>query len=288
MKLIDGKALAEKIKDGITSEILTFSGPRPGLAIILIGDRPDSTLYVGLKEKQAKAVGIDTHVYRCDDDIKQADLISTIEFLNNDPAIDAILVQLPLPKHLDTDTIINTIKPEKDVDGFTKKNLEMLMSEDNNAEAILPPVYAVILAMLQSIDFSLYEKSVVLIANSDIFADNLAEVLRRQGAEVTLVENTLENISEKTLSADLLISAIGKPHYITREMVNTETVIIDIGISKGSDGKIKGDVDFENLQDIDGWVTPVPGGVGPMTIAMAFWNTLQMFKKNKNLLQTTK
>jgi len=162
------------------------------------------------------------------------------------------------------------------------------MSEDNTVEAILPPVYAVIIAMLQSIDFSLYEKSVVLIANSDIFADNLAEVLRRQGAEVTLVENTLDNISEKTLSADLLITAIGKPHYITKEMINTETVIIDIGISTGSDGKIKGDVDFENMQDLDGWVTPVPGGVGPMTIAMAFWNTLQMFKKNKNLLQTTK
>lgn len=281
MKRIDGKALAEKIKDGIASEIHSLSGPRPGLAIILIGNRPDSTLYVGLKEKQAKAVGIDTHLYRCDDDIQQEDLISTIEFLNNDPEIDAILIQLPLPAHLDTTTIVNTIHPEKDVDGFTRKNLDMLMSEHQNTEAILPPVYAVIIAMLQSINFSLQNKKVVLIANSDIFAGNLAEVLRRQGAAVTLVENTNEKIAEVTLTADLLISAIGKTHYITKEMVKPGTVIIDIGISTGLDGKIKGDVDFENLEDIEGWVTPVPGGVGPMTIAMAFWNTLQMFKKRQ-------
>lgn len=282
MKLIDGKALAEKIKTGIATEIHSFSGPRPGLAIILIGNRPDSTLYVSLKEKQAKAVGIDTHLYRCDDDIKQEDLISTIEFLNNDPMVDAILIQLPLPKQLDTTTIVNTIKPEKDVDGFTKQNLELLMSEDHNTEAILPPVYAVIIAMLQSIDFSLQNKKVILIANSDIFADNLAEVLRRQGADVTLVDNTNEKITEKILTADLLISAIGKSHYISKEMIKPGAVIIDIGISKGVDGKIKGDVDFENLQDVDGWVTPVPGGVGPMTIAMAFWNTLQMFKKRQS------
>jgi methylenetetrahydrofolate dehydrogenase (NADP+)/methenyltetrahydrofolate cyclohydrolase len=281
MKLIDGKALAEKIKDSIATEIHSFSGPRPGLAIILVGNRPDSTLYVNLKEKQAKAVGIDTHLYRCDDDIKQEDLISTIEFLNNDPSIDAILVQLPLPKELDTTVVVNTVKPEKDVDGFTQKNLEMLMSENKNTEAILPPVYAVIIAMLQSINFSLQDKQVVLIANSDIFAENLAEVLRRQGAAVALVENTNEKIVEMTLTADLLISAIGKTHYITKEMVKPGTVIIDIGISTGPDGKIKGDVDFENLESIDGWVTPVPGGVGPMTIAMAFWNTLQMFKKRQ-------
>ena len=281
MKLIDGKALAEKIKDSIATEIHSFSGPRPGLAIILVGNRPDSTLYVNLKEKQAKAVGIDTHLYRCDDDIKQEDLISTIEFLNNDPSIDAILVQLPLPKELDTTVVVNTVKPEKDVDGFTQKNLEMLMSENKNTEAILPPVYAVIIAMLQSINFSLQDKQVVLIANSDIFAENLAEVLRRQGAAVALVENTNEKIIEMTLTADLLISAIGKTHYITKEMVKPGTVIIDIGISTGPDGKIKGDVDFENLESIDGWVTPVPGGVGPMTIAMAFWNTLQMFKKRQ-------
>jgi len=142
--------------------------------------------------------------------------------------------------------------------------------------------------MLQSIDFSLQDKKVILIANSDIFADNLAEVLRRQSAHVTLVENTNDTITEQSLTADLLITAIGKPHYITKEMIRSNTVIIDIGINTGSDGKIQGDVDFENLQDINGWVTPVPGGVGPMTIAMAFWNTLQMFKKSKNLLQTTK
>ncbi len=281
MKLIDGKALAEKIKTTIADEIHSLNGSRPGLAIILVGERPDSSLYVGLKEKQAKSVGIDTHLYRCDDDITQANLISTIEFLNNDPAIDAILVQLPLPTHLDTHAIINTINPAKDVDGFTKKNLELLMSESENQTAILPPVYAVIIAMLQSINFSLEGKQVTLLANSEIFADNLSEVLERQGGIVTLVEHTTENLQAITLQSDVIISALGKPHYLNSEMIKSGAVIIDIGISHGDDGKIKGDVDVSGLDNIEGWLTPVPGGVGPMTIAMAFWNTLQMFKKRQ-------
>ncbi len=270
MKLIDGKALAEKIKTTIADEIHSLNGSRPGLAIILVGERPDSSLYVGLKEKQAKSVGIDTHLYRCDDDITQANLISTIEFLNNDPAIDAILVQLPLPTHLDTHAIINTINPAKDVDGFTKKNLELLMSESENQTAILPPVYAVIIAMLQSINFSLEGKQVTLLANSEIFADNLSEVLERQGGIVTLVEHTTENLQAITLQSDVIISALGKPHYLNSEMIKSGAVIIDIGISHGDDGKIKGDVDVSGLDNIEGWLTPVPGGVGPMTIAMAF------------------
>lgn len=282
MKLIDGKALAEKIKATISKEIHTLNGPRPGLAIILVGDRADSSLYVGLKEKQAKTVGIDTHLYRCDDDITQANLISTIEFLNNDPAIDAILVQLPLPDHLDTHTIINTINPAKDVDGFTKKNLELLMSETENQTAILPPVYAVIIAMLQSINFSLENTQVALLANSEIFADNLSEVLQRQGGIVTLVEHTTENLQDITLQSDVIISALGKAHYLNSTMIKPGSVIIDIGISYGTDGKISGDVDVSDLDNIEGWLTPVPGGVGPMTIAMAFWNTLQMFKKRQS------
>jgi methylenetetrahydrofolate dehydrogenase (NADP+)/methenyltetrahydrofolate cyclohydrolase len=275
------KPWLKKIKTTIADEIHSLNGSRPGLAIILVGERPDSSLYVGLKEKQAKSVGIDTHLYRCDDDITQANLISTIEFLNNDPAIDAILVQLPLPTHLDTHAIINTINPAKDVDGFTKKNLELLMSESENQTAILPPVYAVIIAMLQSINFSLEGKQVTLLANSEIFADNLSEVLERQGGIVTLVEHTTENLQAITLQSDVIISALGKAHYLTSEMIKPGTVIIDIGISHGDDGKIKGDVDVSGLDNIEGWLTPVPGGVGPMTIAMAFWNTLQMFKKRQ-------
>ncbi len=281
MKLIDGKLLAEKIKDGIAAEILGFAGLRPGLAIILVGDRPDSALYVSRKEKQAKTVGIDTHLYRCPENIPQAELISTIKFLNADKSIDAILVQVPLPAGFDTDLIVNTIDPEKDVDGFTKKNLDLLMGESGDT-AILPPVYAVIIAMLQSIDCALDSKKVVLLANSDLFEGNLAEVLRRQGADVALTETNDPNLSAQTSQADILISAIGRPRFITKDMIKDNAIIIDIGITM-IDGKPVGDVDFESVKDKAAFITPVPGGVGPVTIAMTFWNTLQMFKKRKQL-----
>lgn len=282
MKLIDGRALAEKIKDGIALEIQALNGLHPGLAIILVGNRPDSKLYVSLKEKQSKAVGIDTHVYYCEETIEQTELIKTIEFLNKDSAVDAILIQLPLPAHLDTTTIINTIVPEKDVDGFTRKNLAALMQSDTT-EAIMPPVYAVILAMLSSIGQSLEKKTVVVIANSDIFENNLAEVLRRQDAEVLLADVKQTNLTETTKQADIIITAIGKAHYITADMVKPGVTIIDIGISAGADGKICGDVDSSSFDKIDGYLSPVPGGVGPMTIAMAFWNTLAIFKRRKKI-----
>lgn len=281
MKLIDGKLLAEKIKDGIAAEILGFAGLRPGLAIILVGDRPDSMIYVGRKEKQAGTVGIDTHVYRCPENITQDELIATINFLNADENVDAILVQLPLPAGLDTDLVVNTIAPEKDVDGFTRQNLDLLMGASSET-AILPPVYAVIIAMLQSIDCPLAAKHVVLVANSDIFEGNLAEVLRRQGAVVTLTDTDDSELGENTRQADILISAIGRPHFITGDMVKEGAIIIDIGITM-QDGKPLGDVDFDSVKDKVSFITPVPGGVGPMTIAMAFWNTLQIFKKRKQL-----
>lgn len=282
MNLIDGRALAEKIKDGIAKEIYALNGPRPGLAIILIGERSDSQLYVRLKEKQSRAVGIDTHVYYCEADITQDKIIETINFLNKDDSVDAILVQLPLPSHLDTETIVNTISPEKDVDGFTKKNLEALMKNDMKS-AVLPPVYAVILTILSSINQPLTDKKITLVANSDIFVGNLAEVLKRQGGNVIIADSKDKNLSSLTKEADIIITAIGKPHYITKEMVQPGATIIDIGISTDSDGKVQGDVDADSLKDIQGYLTPVPGGVGPMTIAMAFWNTLEIFKRRKQL-----
>ncbi len=282
MKLIDGKLLAEKIKDKIATEIIALGDRRPGLAIILIGERPDSTMYVGRKEKQALSVGIDTHVYRCDDDTSEEKLIEMIEFLNNDDTVDAILVQLPLPKGLDTDRVVNTIDPAKDVDGFTRINLEKLMSGADDT-AILPPVYAVILAMLESINTPLTEKHVALLANSDIFEDNLAEVLRRQGATVALISPDDSDMIDECASADILISALGRAHFITEEMVKPGAIVIDIGISMNEEGKPRGDVDFDSVKDKVSFITPVPGGVGPMTIAMAFWNTLQIFKQRHSL-----
>lgn len=271
MNLIDGRVLAEKIKDKIALEISSLKGPRPGLAIILVGERPDSKLYVGLKEKQAGTVGIDAHVYRLAEDITQAELLKTINFLNIDPEVDAILVQLPLPKQLATETIVNAINPAKDIDGFTKENRQRLMSE-KTAAGFMPPVYAVIIAMLQGINCDLNNKKVCLLINSDIFEDNLAEILKRQGAQLTT----------ETKEADIIVTAVGRADSLTAEMVKDNAVIIDIGITQKADGKITGDVDALSMKNKPGWLSPVPGGVGPMTIAMAFWNTLTAFKKRKN------
>jgi methylenetetrahydrofolate dehydrogenase (NADP+)/methenyltetrahydrofolate cyclohydrolase len=279
MKLIDGKLLAEKIKDKIALEIVGFNGPRPGLAIILVGDRPDSVLYVNLKEKQGLTVGIDTHVYRCAEIISQDELLATINFLNNDKMVDAILVQLPLPEHLNADIIVNAINPDKDIDGFTKENMRRLMSDENLPTGrqenigLMPPVYGVILAMLESIDCELNNKKINLLVNSDIFEDNLEEILKRQGAEI--IANTKE--------ADIVITAQGKAKSLTADMVKDDVVIIDIGISHDANNKVVGDVDAESMKNKPGYLSPVPGGVGPMTIAMAFLNTLITFKKQKNL-----
>ena len=279
MQLIDGKQLAENIKKDIAHTIHTLGGPRPNLAIILVGDRPDSQLYVSLKEKQAKAVGIDTHLYKCEAEITEQELLDMINFLNKDRAIDAILVQLPLPEHISTHKIIEALDPQKDIDGFHSYNLARLNNE--TADKIIPPVYGVIITMLQSINYDLTGKQVCLIAKADIFENNLADLLQHLGAQVSLTKITDGDLSDKTRRADVLITAVGQPGYITAEMIKDQAVIIDIGITK-INGEVKGDVDFASVQDKAGYLTPVPGGVGPLTIAMAFANTLQVFKQQRN------
>jgi len=271
MNLIDGRALAEKIKDKVALEIHSFKGPRPGLAIILIGERSDSQLYVSLKEKQAKTVGIDTHVYRCAKSTSQEELLKMIDFLNADKTINAILVQLPLPEQLQTDLIVNRIDPNKDIDGFTKENLHRLLDE-SGASGMMPPLYGVIFSMLESINYSLTDKQVAIIGNSDIFGKNLEEVLKRQGATISELKN-----------ADIIVTAVGKANSLTADMIKDNAVIIDIGITQNVAGKVCGDVDALSMKNKPGYLTPVPGGVGPMTIAMAFWNTLATFKKQKNI-----
>lgn len=276
-QLINGKEIAEKIKDSIVAEILTFKGKRPNLAIILIGDREDSKLYVSLKEKEAVRVGIDTHVYRCVDTTPESEILKMIECLNNDDLIDAILVQLPLSDVFDTDKIIKAIDPKKDVDRFHPDNLKKLF-ESCSHEEVLPPVLKVVLEMLKETTLDLKDKQICIIANSDIFGKSLAHVLECRGAKTLCTEIDDKDLSVKTLNADVLISAVGSPHFIKKEMVKKDSVIIDIGISK-QDGKVMGDVDFDDVEDKVAFITPVPGGVGPMTIAMLFLNTLELFKK---------
>jgi methylenetetrahydrofolate dehydrogenase (NADP+)/methenyltetrahydrofolate cyclohydrolase len=281
-QIIDGKKLAEKIKDNIVKEILELNSNkpdcqnRPNLAIILIGDREDSKLYVRLKERQAREVGIDTHIYRCPSNIPEKEILETIDCLNKDKSIDAILVQLPLPEGFNTDKIIKAIDAKKDVDRFHPDNLKIITSSCD-VKNILPPVHGTILEMLKNINCDLADKQICLVANSDIFGKSLVKVLECRGAKVKTVKADDKNLGEKTNKADILITAVGRPKLIKEEMVKRDAVAIDVGITKEKE-KICGDVDFENVKKVASFITPVPGGVGPMTIAMLFRNTLELYK----------
>jgi len=286
-KIIDGKKLAEKIKDNIVQEIikLNYGKPelthrRPNLAIILIGERPDSELYVTLKEEQAKKIGIDTHLYKCPENISEQEILEMIDHFNKDELIDGILVQLPLPKGFDTDVIIRAVNPAKDVDGFHPHNLKILFQTCDYKKYTVPPVLAVILEMLKSIDCQLKNKQACIIVNWDVFGKSIAKVLQCQGAQAEIAHPDDNDLKNKTKKADILITAVGRKQFIKKDMIKKDAVIIDIGITREGK-KVFGDVDFEDVKDKVSFITPVPGGVGPMTIAMAFRNTLELYKRNK-------
>jgi len=284
VKIIDGKNLAEKIKDEIVKEIVKLNGGRPenclirpNLAIVLIGEREDSRIYVARKEAEAKKVGIDTHLYKCGAEISEGELLEIIKCLNEDDSIDAILVQLPLPAKIDTDTIIMSVDSIKDVDGFHPDNLEQLL-KNCDLNGLMPPVFAAVLEILKSIDCQIKDKQVCVVANSDIFGKSLAHVLKCQGAKAEAVKADSHDLIKKSKQADILITAVGKPEFVKKEMIKDQAVIIDIGITM-QNGKTTGDVDFNDVKDKAGYLTPVPGGVGPMTIALALKNTLEIYKK---------
>ena len=283
-KIIDGQALAKKIKNQIVKEILklnegrTDCQRRPNLAIILVGEREDSKLYVNLKEKEAKKVGIDIHTYKCPINIEEKKVLSMIKCLNDDELIDGILIQLPLPKGFNTNKIIKAINPAKDVDCFHPENLKIILKTCNHNH-ILSPVFSAILEMLANINCQLKNKQICIIANSDIFGKSLAKILVCRGAGTKTVKANDKNLGEKTAQADILITAVGKPKFIKKNMIKKDAIVIDIGITK-KEGKICGDVDFNNVKDKVSYITPVPGGVGPLTIAMLFKNTLELYKNN--------
>ncbi len=285
--IIDGQKLAEKIKDKVVREIVETqnfaslqNGPRPNLAIILVGNREDSELYVSLKEKEAKKVGIDTHLYKLTEKCAEAEILEVIDYLNNDNLIDAVLVQLPLPETINVDRIVKAIDPAKDVDGFHPDNLKILFATCDH-EQVIPPIIRAVLEIFKSINFDLAGKEVAVLANSDIFGISMGKVLQCRGAKVSVVGPDDKNLTEKTSRADVLITAVGRPKFIKKEMIKKDAVIIDIGITQ--EGKrVCGDVDFENVKDVTGFITPVPGGVGPLTIAMALKNTLELWKNKYN------
>ncbi len=294
MKIIDGRSIAEEILDEVKKEVEVIEGRpyyatyfakttkvkkaskgrRPGLAIILIGEREDSTIYVGLKEKKAKEVGIDTHLYKCDSSTEEKEIFEVIEHLNRDEQIDAILVQLPLPEKFDTNKIIEKIDPKKDVDRFHPDNLKILQSTCKHGH-VMPPVFSVILKVLEQVDYNLKGKEVCIIANSDVFGKNLTKVLECREASVVMATPEEEDLAKKTVKADVLISAVGQPEFIKDYMIKEGAVVIDVGITK-ENGKVYGDVDFENVIEKVSYITPVPGGVGPITVAMLLKNVVAL------------
>ncbi len=260
VKIIDGQAIAEKVKDEIAQEIFESNGARPNLAIILVGEREDSKLYVSLKQKEAVKVGVDTHLYELEEKTSEEELLSVVDFLNKDESIDGILIQLPLPAYLDADKIISAMYPNKDVDGFHPEHPDYIIS----------PVLAAVIACLDEIKFDYRGKTACVFYNSEIFGASVKEILENRDVEILPVEKSDE--------ADILISALGLPLSIKKEVIKEGAVLIDIGTTK-VDGKVLGDIDFEDVKDKAEYITPVPGGIGPMTIAFLFKNVLEIFKR---------
>lgn len=273
-QIIDGKKIAEDIKAEIAGEIFQ-NFYHPNLAVILVGDDEASKLYVSLKKQAAKKVGIEFSEYLMPANTTQSQVLEAIEFLNKDEETDAILVQLPLPKQLDAGTIIQSIDPEKDVDGFHPENIKKLLNNDTDFTPGLP---LGIIKLLESTKENLAHKKAVIIAKSEIFYQPLKKLLNDLKVATEIVDPKNKDIKKITQQADILISAAGIAFFITADMVKDQAIVIDVGTNKVNDYTV-GDVDYSSVFTKTSHITPVPGGVGPMTVAMLLYNTLQLYKK---------
>ena len=282
MKL-DGKELAKKLKLQIKEEIFSLRekvGRAPGLAIILVGENPATKIYVGSKIKGCNELGIESFAHFLSADAREEEVLSLIEELNKDERVDGILVQLPLPKHIDEKKVIDKIALNKDVDGFKPENLGLLMLGDENS--MHPCTPAGIMELLKEYSIELVGKDVVMVGRSNIVGKPMASLLINAGATVTVCNSKTKDLKAKTREADMVIMAIGQPKFLTEDMVKDGAIIVDVGINRTDDG-LFGDVDYEGVNNKVSYITPVPGGVGPMTVAMLFANTMKAFKKINNI-----
>ncbi len=279
--IIDGKQIAGEIREKLKQQIeqLPASSVKPGLAVILIGDHPPSQIYVKNKEKCAREVGIQSKILKFENTITEQDLIKKIHTLNNDKTIHGILVQLPLPSHIDPKKIISEISPEKDVDGFHPVNVGNLSSGNS---ALVPCTPYGCYLLLKKVIPNLTGMHAVIIGRSNINGKPMAQLLLQEDCTVTITHSKSKNLKELCLNADILIASVGKPHLVKADWVKKDCVVIDVGINRiMKDGvkKIVGDVDFENIKNKVKAITPVPGGVGPMTISCLLNNTFLAYKK---------
>jgi methylenetetrahydrofolate dehydrogenase (NADP+)/methenyltetrahydrofolate cyclohydrolase len=270
MKIIDGKTLAQNLRKNIATEVKQYSRP-PGLAVILVGDDEASQVYVRNKTRACVEVGFYSDQIHKSANITEQELLSEVNRLNENQNIDGILVQLPLPDHIDSNKIIEAIVPEKDVDGFSSENVGKLSL---NKPFISPCTPKGVMKMLESIKYDLKGKDCVIIGASNIVGRPMSMELLNAGATVQVCHKGTKNITEKTKSADVIIAAAGVANLVKAGWVKKDAVVIDVGINRLGDGTLTGDVDFEEVKDIVSAISPVPGGVGPMTIAVLLENTL--------------
>lgn len=278
MKIIDGKAFSQKVLENIKIEHESLKekiGRNAGLAVILVGENPASQVYVKNKIKSCENAGFFSQTIRFSDTISENELIEKIEELNKDEKIDGILVQLPLPKHIDELKIINSISPSKDVDGFHVENIGKMMIGDKTG--FLPCTPYGIMQLLEEYEIDVLGKDVVIVGRSNIVGKPMALMLIEKGATVQVCNSKTKNLSEKLQKADIVVAAVGVPKLIKAQDVKDGVVVIDVGINR-VDGKLCGDVDFDAISEKASFITPVPGGVGPMTIASLLKNTLQSYK----------
>ena len=281
--LIDGKELAKKTRQNLKLECdeLKKEGINPKLAVIMVGDNPASKVYVKNKSKACQEVGIEYEEYLLDSNIKQEELIKLIKKLNEDKTINGILLQSPIPNGLDINEAFRTIDYKKDVDGFHPMNVGKLALGQDTFVSCTP--YGV-MRMFEEYNIDLCGKNVVILGRSNIVGKPLSQCCLNKNATVTICHSKTQNTKKITKEADIVIAAIGKPKFITQDMVKDGAVIIDVGINRDENGKIVGDVDFENVKEKASYITPVPGGVGPMTIAMLINNVIKAAKIQNNRL----
>jgi len=276
--IIDGKKVAQGVLEDIKNQIEKLE-TKPTIAVIIVGEDPSSKIYVNMKNKKAIEIGMNSIVIEMPEKTTKKELEVTIDELNQNDDVNAILVQIPLPKHLPTYEIIEKISPEKDVDGLHPINAGKLTMGLKPFAASCTP--RGVMKLLESCNINIEGKHAVVIGRSNLVGKPLAAMLLNKNATVTMAHSRTENLAEIVKSADIIISAVGSPKLIKKEWVKDDAVIIDVGTTKLPDGKLVGDVDFENIKDKASFITPVPGGVGPMTIAMLLKNTLDLYYLQK-------
>jgi methylenetetrahydrofolate dehydrogenase (NADP+)/methenyltetrahydrofolate cyclohydrolase len=281
--MIRGKELALEIRQKIAAQVERYrqsSGKRPGLAVIQVGENPASTIYVNNKKKACEEAGIRSFGYQLADDVSQMELLALIDMLNHDTQVHGILCQLPLPAHVDEMTILGAIAPEKDIDGFHPINVGLLSLGRDCLVACTP---SGVMEMLKAYDIPIKGQRCVIIGRSNIVGKPVAQLLLKEHGTVTIAHSRTKDLPALCREADILIAAIGKARMITAEYVKPGATVIDVGINRDENGKVCGDVDFASVEPVAGALSPVPNGVGPMTIAMLLQNTLKTFCKQEGL-----